>query len=447
MKSTVMSADGSWDTLQWRRRLEVFERQIESSAADDPTLAKGSRGEIDAVCQPGELTDRGRQTTTALGQRLRELYISKLGLLPEVLDQATASSVYLRSTQIPRAQESTQQAFTGLYPVTERSSDFPPPVIVSRSFQDETLFPNEGGCKRFGELAKAFANRAAEVWNPSPELAYINKQIGKWMPADSPVVKVDSHPRLTGVMDTVNATLAHGSATKLPKEFYDEKLISHMDRICTEEWFAGYTMSNEYRKLGIGGLVGDIVQNMVKRTQAESFKISLNGCHDTTLAATLASFGAFDIEKDNWPPYSSSISIELFKSRSSTGTSTPASPSGTVWPSKEKSWWSTLFSSASTSTSTPPASSTRKNLAEMSVTERAGLDNHFVRMRYNDRPVTIPFCKPPGNHRAGDESLCTLTAFKEVADSFTPKDWKKECMANLGKPAMPEVGVEKPCGL
>jgi acid phosphatase len=83
----------------------------------------------------------------------------------------------------------------------------------------------------------------------------------------------------------------------------------------------------------------------------------------------------------------------------------------------------------------------------MSVTERAGLDNHFVRMRYNDRPVTIPFCKPPGNHRAGDESLCTLTAFKEVADSFTPKDWKKECMANLGKPAMPEVGVEKPCGL
>jgi acid phosphatase len=447
MKSTVMSADGSWDTLQWRRRLEVFERQIESSAADDPTLAKGSRGEIDAVCQPGELTDRGRQTTTALGQRLRELYISKLGLLPEVLDQATASSVYLRSTQIPRAQESTQQAFTGLYPVKERSSDFPPPVIVSRSFQDETLFPNEGGCKRFGELAKAFANRAAEVWNPSPELAYINKQIGKWMPADSPVVKVDSHPRLTGVMDTVNATLAHGSATKLPKEFYDEKLISHMDRICTEEWFAGYTMSNEYRKLGIGGLVGDIVQNMVKRTQAESFKISLNGCHDTTLAATLASFGAFDIEKDNWPPYSSSISIELFKSRSSTGTSTPASPSGTVWPNKEKSWWSTLFSSASTSTSTPPASSTRKNLAEMSVTERAGLDNHFVRMRYNDRPVTIPFCKPPGNHRAGDESLCTLTAFKEVADSFTPKDWKKECMANLGKPAMPEVGVEKPCGL
>ena len=88
MKSTVMSADGTWDTLQWKRRLEVFERQVESSDSDNPTLAKGSRGEIDAVCQPGELTDTGRQTTTALGERLRDLYVSKLGLLPDVIDRS-----------------------------------------------------------------------------------------------------------------------------------------------------------------------------------------------------------------------------------------------------------------------------------------------------------------------------------------------------------------------
>ena len=97
-----MSADGSWDTLQWRKRLEVFEHQMDTSPSDDPTLAKGSRGEIDAVCQFGELTDRGRQTTTALGQRLRDLYVSKLGLLPETLDPTTASSIYLRATPIPR---------------------------------------------------------------------------------------------------------------------------------------------------------------------------------------------------------------------------------------------------------------------------------------------------------------------------------------------------------
>lgn len=31
----------------------------------------------------------------------------------------------------------------------------------------------------------------------------------------------------------------------------------------------------------------------------------------------------------------------------------------------------------------------------------------------------------------GDESLCTLEAFKRIADSFTPKDWKGECGGNL----------------
>ena len=83
----------------------------------------------------------------------------------------------------------------------------------------------------------------------------------------------------------------------------------------------------------------------------------------------------------------------------------------------------------------------------MSASEQAGLDNYYVRMRYNDRPVTIPFCQVEGRHRVGDESLCTLAAFKEAADSFTPQDWKKECMSNLGAPAMPAGGIEKPLGL
>lgn len=90
MRSAVMSADGSWDTMQWRRRLETFERQVDASATDDPTLAKGSKGEFQTVCQSGELTDRGRQTTTALGQRLRGLYVSQLGFLPEVIDSGAA---------------------------------------------------------------------------------------------------------------------------------------------------------------------------------------------------------------------------------------------------------------------------------------------------------------------------------------------------------------------
>ena len=308
--------------------------------------------------------------------------------------------------------------------------------------QDETLFPNESGCKRFGELAKAFADRAAQIWNPSPELVYVNKRIGKWMPAESPVIKVDSHPRLSGIMDTTNATLAHGPSTKLPKEFYDETVISNIDRICVDEWFAGYTESNEYRKLGIGGLVGDVVQNMVKRARTPasevhgSFKISLSGCHDTTLAALLTSLGAFDLEKDKWPPYTSSIAIELFKHRSH------SSPSGAVWPSQEKTWWYSLFSRGSSSTS-----STRAPLEQMSEADKSSLDGYYVRLRYNDRPMIIPYCRAQGKHLDGQEGFCTLRAFKEAANTFTPNDWKEECRANLGAPAISVSGVERPPGL
>lgn len=79
--------------------------------------------------------------------------------MPEI--KSNAEDMYLRATPIPRALESLQEAFWGMYPASARTLDFPPPVIVARQFNEETLFPNEGGCKRFRQLARLFADRAA----------------------------------------------------------------------------------------------------------------------------------------------------------------------------------------------------------------------------------------------------------------------------------------------
>ena len=382
----------------------------------------------------GELTDRGLETTRLLGQRIRKLYIEQLGFLPEVLDEKTISDVNLRATPIPRALDSVQQTFAGLYPAGQRSPGLPPLTVVQRPMADETLFPNEGACKRFAELLGGFADRAAQLWNDSPEMKYINKKIGKWMPKDSPVVKVDSHPSLLGIMDTANATLVHGPGTKLPAEFYDPKLLENTDRICTEEWFAGYQESTEYRKLGIGGLLGDLTQHMVENAWGLStagddpFKICLAGCHDTTIAASLTALGGFRVGRDRWPKYTASIAFELFKSKDMP-TSTVG---GAVWPSRDKTWWFSLFSS--------PVShdvSAREPLSSMSDTNKRKLDGHYVRIRYDDKPVTLPFCKAPGRHLPGDESFCTLAAFKEATDMSTPKNWKIECKSNLGASAFP----------
>ncbi|TQB71565.1 hypothetical protein MPDQ_007423 [Monascus purpureus] len=386
----------------------------------------------------GELTDRGRETTFALGQRLRHLYVDQLGFMPKV--KSDTDDIYLRTTAVPRALESLQQVFWGMYPADSRTVNLPPPVIVGRSVSDETLFPNEGSCPRFRQLARLFAQRAADRWNETEEMEYLNSIWSKWMPAYSPRIAVDSKPRLSGIMDTVNATDAHGPGTKLPVEFYDKKGRAIMDKIAVDEWFAGYQETNEYRRLGIGALLGDVVDNMVSAAttggwfsetiapgslkNGKAIRFALSGCHDTTLAAILNSVGGFKGEK--WPPFTSSIAIELFSKAGEGARAVDETP-------KKTGFLSFLGGSSPSSTRQNPSDVARIPLDSLPESARKGLKNHYVRVRYNDKPVRIPGCAAkPENHLPGDETFCTLEAFKGIVDKFTPKNWKEECVQNLG---------------
>ncbi|KAH7001878.1 histidine phosphatase superfamily [Ilyonectria destructans] len=430
-------------TLEWQRRLETF------GSDDAAIVAAGPAAELDAICDMGMLTDRGRETTTFLGRRLRNLYVDQLGFLPPTL--ADGAPIYLRATPVPRALDSLQQALHGLYPPASRAPDLPPPTILIRSPADETLFPNDGNCRRFAALARAFAQRAAGRWNDSDEMAFLTKRLGRWMPDDGPRVAVDAHPRLSGLMDSINATAAHGPATKLPKEFYDPEVKRIVEKIGVEEWYAGYKESQEYRTLGIGGLLGDVVARMVGSAEHSSadgeyelasskgtiqpVRFGMSGCHDTTLAGALASLGAFNT--DNWPPFTSHIAIELFR-RADRAASAPTTPA----PAAKSSGLSSLFGWATgagsgTSPGSPPPGIGRKKTPDLNDAEKARLDGYYVRLRYNDHPVTIPGCKPTGKHLEGDESFCTLEAFKAIVDKFTPLNWKQQCRTNTKDPAFP----------
>lgn len=264
---------------------------------------------------------------------------------------------------------------------------------------------------------------------------YLNRLISKWMPPSSPRVAVDSHPRLSGIMDTINSTLAHGPETRLPSEFYNEEGRAIIDRIGTEEWFSGYQESTEYRKVGIGALLGDLVSRMsgsvekngndgmlgvggdygkvgTGRAGENAIKFAMSGCHDTTLAAILASLGAFEGEK--WPPYTSHIAFELFQktdSPSSTITTTDTTPQheATTTLTGKKPWYSVLLGGTNASTTpTQPTAIGRRPMPELTDAKKQKLNGYYVRVRYNDRVKTIPGCKLPGNHLEGDESFCTL---------------------------------------
>ncbi|PYI07157.1 phosphoglycerate mutase-like protein [Aspergillus sclerotiicarbonarius CBS 121057] len=429
----------SWNGFQWRRKMEVFGDQ------DQSVVAVGAGGDIEGICQHGELTDKGRETTFALGQRLRHLYVDQLGFMPKI--KTDTEDMYLRATPIPRALESLQQAFWGMYPASARTQDFPPPVIVARSVSEETLFPNEGNCRRFRQLARLFAKRAGEIWDNSEQMDYINKRLSKWMPESSPRVAVNGHPQLCGINDTINATDAHGPATKLPSEFYDPKLRDYIDQISVDEWFTGYTQSNEYRKLGIGALLGDVVDRMVSSAvdggwrsetsasgsspdSGKAIKFAMSGCHDTTLAAILTSTGAFD---GKWPPFTSSVAIELFSKAEKAQAQAPTSEEAI--PKKGGLFSFLTGSSSSTNNNAPqPSETARVPLSSLPESSKQSLRTHYVRIRYNDRPVRIPGCAAKTeNHLPGDDTFCTLEAFKEIVDKFTPKNWREECLQNLGE--------------
>lgn len=445
-------------TLEWKRRLETF------GPGDEPILASGPKGELDGICEFGMLTDKGRETTYNLGVGLRKLYVEQLGFLPPTI--ANADSLYLRATPIPRALESLQQTFLGLYPTHTRGPNFPPPSIITRSAPDETLFPNDSNCRRFAALCRAFAQRTADRWNKTEEIEYLNKLYGKWMPEASPRVAIDGRPRLSGIMDTINSTLAHGPETRLPKPFYDKKGRDIIEKIEVEEWYAGYMESREFRTLGIGGLIGDVVSRMVgsaERSTADGeyeiarnlggkemrkghgatpIKFALSGCHDTTLAGVLASLGALDDYK--WPPYTSHIAVEMFRHVEKKAVSTEMDKSK-ILPTEsdieqKSSWLGGLFSwgSSRATPGIPPPSIGRKRTEELTTKEKSKLDGYYVRLRYNDRVVTVPGCKAPGKHLEGEESFCTLAAFKAIVDKFVPQDWLSECRKDVKAPAFPE---------
>jgi acid phosphatase len=260
-------------------------------------------------------------------------------------------------------------------------------------------------------------------------MEYLSKLLSKWMPEKAKVA-VDSDPRLLGILDTTYATLAHGPATRLPSEFYDERAQEIIDKIGVEEWYSGFKENAEYRRVGIGALLGDTVARMVdcaskhrskdpgnvgEDNVTQHPKLALNGCHDTTIGGILSSLGAFEGEK--WPSYTSHIALELFQDcvEAAEESSITAQPRPDQAEAKF-SWWSSLFPSRSMTNLKPTEGSGRGSLSlrtsmdGLSDQEKQRLENHYLRVRYNDRVMQLPGCGIPGNHRAGDPSMCTLVS-------------------------------------
>ncbi|CAO3687545.1 unnamed protein product [Rhizopus microsporus] len=335
--------------VQGLRPIHV-ERLVENNGAEKP-----------GACYYGQLTNLGRLRMTGLGQRLREVYIDKLKFLPDMFDEDT---VYVRSTDYPRTQESVQQLIAGgLYPKGKRSENFVLKLRI-RDPRDDNMFPNPN-CFKLRALAKEFTKTVADMTKDQC------KSLAQKLKNYVQDVSLYSHPSANGILDTLVSAKVH--KFHLPSDIDDDTLFE-LEKVVVKEWFYGATVSNEVRRLALGRLMGEIQDRMVRKQEGkdakdeERLKLAVYSGHDTTIAPLLIILNAFD---ERWPPFGSAILFELFK-------------------------------------------------------EKQGKE-HYVRVRYNENTLELPGCAGKGQHKEGDKSLCTLDAFRKIVKDQIPTDWEKEC--------------------
>jgi len=124
----------------------------------------------------------------------------------------------------------------------------------------------------------------------------------------------------------------------------------------------------------------------------DPLKILVHSTHDTGIAPLLQTLDVFD---ERWPQFTAAVSFELFKKKDATNdTHFLQKLVGRVFPFA----WG------------------------------AKPEEHFVRVRYQNRTLPLPACAEDGKHLPGAPEFCTLSAFLQRVKEISPKNWEAECI-------------------
>ncbi|KAK9477525.1 histidine phosphatase superfamily [Lipomyces japonicus] len=376
-----------------------YEREIETPyiTAQKKKTKLFENADKKGICLEGELTDLGRLSGFRLGQQIRQLYVDKLAFLPR--NFTDPADFYLRTTSIIRSRETLQHLFAGVYPP---ANFLALPKIFERFPFEENLYPTTFNCSRLKELRQQFVDHYANIWDP--KLVAPSEALRQVLSSPTTQITVDGpKDEAWGIIDSYVAATAAGIQT--PKAFENRDAVNLVGRAALESEFNGYEQNNELQKLGMGRFFGEVLDrmtvgdpvttsndtgiteltgkpNVVKKIP----KLALYAAHDSSIGTILSTLGVFTDKK--WIGFTSHIVFEQFETAS---------------------------------------------LAKI-----FQFKTEYVRVKYNGKPVILPVCKPAGKHLDGDETLCTMSAFRDLVKSVSPTDWHKECVANLGHRA-PEL--------
>lgn len=184
-------------------------------------------------------------------------------------------------------------------------------IFFCRNGIVENLLPNTFGCSRLRDLDREFSKLAASIHNPL--LSSLDDKISPQI--EGALSRVDGHPRLNGILDTVRASKAHGLT--IPAVFEDEKVMNQVERAVVDEWFIGYraedvSVRQQYRRLAMGRFLKELSNRVNEKVSKPStpLKLAIYSAHDTSLAGLLSSLDVFD---NHWPAFTASFGLELFE--------------------------------------------------------------------------------------------------------------------------------------
>jgi len=182
----------------------------------------------------------------------------------------------------------------------------------------------------------------------------------------------------------------------VPPEFEDKETMDLFESAVREQYISGYK-TEEMRRLGMGRLLEELGKKMAHKAEHgtdDPLKILVHSTHDTGIAPLLQTLDVFD---ERWPQFTASVTFELFKKKAATN---------------QTNFRQTLVSGIS-----PIAPGTKR-------------EEHFVRLRYQNKTLPLPACAEDGKHLPGAPEFCTLSAFLNRVKEISPKNWEAECRSS-----------------
>lgn len=258
----------------------------------------------------GELTAIGMQQEYQLGVSMRKTYVLEAKLLPK---NYHFDDVYVRSSDFDRTLVSAQSVLMGLYPLGTgpklASGEYalpegyqPIPIHTIPVEQDDLLVAHDTKRDQFEELVKKYVY-PTNKWKQ--ENAELEPQFKRWSKILG--IQINNLGDVFDIGDNLYVRKLHDAP--MPEGLTQEDI----DQLI--HWSA-VVQAEEYAPKQIGALTGkDILiaekNNMVDIINGKSqHKFVLYSGHDISLLAFLSAIGApVSIN----PPYTSHISIQLFK--------------------------------------------------------------------------------------------------------------------------------------